>query len=180
MSRASYARVQATVGVGTVLIWDFGIAYTRGGGGTVELSKSGLRSGSCCSIENLTSWPPPDGEVGSAPPARAQRSCPRTTMPKLAPAHHFLVTTPIPSTHTNPTGGKPTPSTPHPTTQAPPQGLGRATTAPHCLRGGGVLRVKFTRQIWPLRKVAKFWQLGFLEVPIHKAVARTSAFRWRS
>ena len=30
--RASYARVQATVGVGTVLIWDFGVAYTRGGG----------------------------------------------------------------------------------------------------------------------------------------------------
>ena len=29
---ASYARVQATVGVGTVLIWDFGVAYTRGGG----------------------------------------------------------------------------------------------------------------------------------------------------
>ena len=28
----SYARVQATVGVGTVLIWDFGVAYTRGGG----------------------------------------------------------------------------------------------------------------------------------------------------
>ena len=24
---------QATVGVGTVLIWDFGVAYTRGGGG---------------------------------------------------------------------------------------------------------------------------------------------------
>ena len=32
MSRASYARVQATVGVGTVLIWYFGIAYTRDGG----------------------------------------------------------------------------------------------------------------------------------------------------
>ena len=32
MLRASYARVQATVGVGTVLIWDFGVAYTRGGG----------------------------------------------------------------------------------------------------------------------------------------------------
>ena len=32
MSRASYARVQATVGVGTVLIWDFGVAYTNGGG----------------------------------------------------------------------------------------------------------------------------------------------------
>ena len=30
--RASYARVQATLGVGTVLIWDFGVAYTRGGG----------------------------------------------------------------------------------------------------------------------------------------------------
>ena len=29
----SYALVQATVGVGTVLIWDFGVAYTRGGGG---------------------------------------------------------------------------------------------------------------------------------------------------
>ena len=29
----SYALVQATVGVGTVLIWDFGIAYTRGGRG---------------------------------------------------------------------------------------------------------------------------------------------------
>ena len=32
VSRASYARVQAGVGVGTVLIWDFGVAYTRGGG----------------------------------------------------------------------------------------------------------------------------------------------------
>ena len=32
MLRASYARVHATVGVGTVLIWDFGVAYTRGGG----------------------------------------------------------------------------------------------------------------------------------------------------
>ena len=32
MLRASYAHVQATVGVGTVLIWDFGVAYTRGGG----------------------------------------------------------------------------------------------------------------------------------------------------
>ena len=31
MCRAQ-ARVQATVGVGTVLIWDFGVAYTRGGG----------------------------------------------------------------------------------------------------------------------------------------------------
>ena len=30
--RISYALVQATVGVGTVLIWDFGVAYTRGGG----------------------------------------------------------------------------------------------------------------------------------------------------
>ena len=29
---ASYAHVQATVGVGTVLIWYFGVAYTRGGG----------------------------------------------------------------------------------------------------------------------------------------------------
>ena len=29
----SYALVQATVGVGTVLIWDFGVAYTKGGGG---------------------------------------------------------------------------------------------------------------------------------------------------
>ena len=29
---ANYARVQATVGVGTVLIWDFGVAYTGGGG----------------------------------------------------------------------------------------------------------------------------------------------------
>ena len=28
-----YTRVQATVGVGTVLIWDFGVAYTGGGGG---------------------------------------------------------------------------------------------------------------------------------------------------
>ena len=35
VSRASYACVQATVGVGTVLIWDFGVAYTRGGGGGV-------------------------------------------------------------------------------------------------------------------------------------------------
>ena len=32
MLRASYARVQATVGVGTVLIRDFGVAYTREGG----------------------------------------------------------------------------------------------------------------------------------------------------
>ena len=32
MSHARYARVQATVGVGTVLIWDFGVAYTKGGG----------------------------------------------------------------------------------------------------------------------------------------------------
>ena len=36
MSRASYARVQATVGVGTVLIWDFGVAYARGGAGYEE------------------------------------------------------------------------------------------------------------------------------------------------
>ena len=36
MSRASYARVQATVGAGTVLIWDFGVAYTRGGGSHVK------------------------------------------------------------------------------------------------------------------------------------------------
>ena len=32
VSRASYAHVQATVGVGTVLIWYFGVAYTRGEG----------------------------------------------------------------------------------------------------------------------------------------------------
>ena len=30
-----YGLVQATVGVGTVLIWDFGVAYRRGGGGKV-------------------------------------------------------------------------------------------------------------------------------------------------
>ena len=36
VSRASYARVQATVGVGTVLIWDIGVAYTRGGGVSVS------------------------------------------------------------------------------------------------------------------------------------------------
>ena len=29
----SYAVVQGTAGVGTILIWDFCIAYTRGGGG---------------------------------------------------------------------------------------------------------------------------------------------------
>ena len=29
---ACVARVQATLGVGTVLIWDFGVAYTKGGG----------------------------------------------------------------------------------------------------------------------------------------------------
>ena len=28
----SHALVQTTVGVGTVLIWDFGVAYTKGGG----------------------------------------------------------------------------------------------------------------------------------------------------
>ena len=28
-----YGLVQATVGVGTALIWDFCVAYTRGGGG---------------------------------------------------------------------------------------------------------------------------------------------------
>ena len=33
VSRASYGRVQATVRVGTVLIWYFRIAYKRGGGG---------------------------------------------------------------------------------------------------------------------------------------------------
>ena len=27
-----YGLVQATVGIGTVLIWDFGVAFTRGGG----------------------------------------------------------------------------------------------------------------------------------------------------
>ena len=32
MSRASYTLVQATVGVGTVLIWDFCVAITGGGG----------------------------------------------------------------------------------------------------------------------------------------------------
>ena len=38
MCRArSYARVQATVGIGTVLIWDFGVAYTRGGVLTTNL-----------------------------------------------------------------------------------------------------------------------------------------------
>ena len=31
---ASYGLVQATVGVGTVLIWDFSVAITKGGGGT--------------------------------------------------------------------------------------------------------------------------------------------------
>ena len=35
MSRASYTRVQATVGVGTVLIWDFG----GGGGGGYFMAK---------------------------------------------------------------------------------------------------------------------------------------------
>ena len=32
-------RVQATVGVGTVLIWYFGVAYTRGGGVTTTCSR---------------------------------------------------------------------------------------------------------------------------------------------
>ena len=41
VSRASYARVQATIGVGTVLIWYFGVAYTRGGGGGWYLSTHG-------------------------------------------------------------------------------------------------------------------------------------------
>ena len=40
MSRASYARVQATVGVGTVLNWDFGVAYTKGGEGKVSVASS--------------------------------------------------------------------------------------------------------------------------------------------
>ena len=31
-NRGVYGLVQATVGVGTVLIWDFCVAYTRGGG----------------------------------------------------------------------------------------------------------------------------------------------------
>ena len=35
---ASYARVQATVVVGTVLFWDIGVAYTRGGGTTIQRS----------------------------------------------------------------------------------------------------------------------------------------------
>ena len=36
MLRASYALVQATVGVGTVIIPYIGVAYTRGGGTQVE------------------------------------------------------------------------------------------------------------------------------------------------
>ena len=53
VSRASYARVQATVGVGTVLIWYFGVAYTRWGGGY-----------SRCTAHNVPrdcSQPTPDG-----------------------------------------------------------------------------------------------------------------------
>ena len=33
--RASYGLVQATVGMGTVFIWDFCVAITMGGGGTL-------------------------------------------------------------------------------------------------------------------------------------------------
>ena len=36
MLRARYALVQATVGVGTVIIPYIGVAYTRGGGGTSD------------------------------------------------------------------------------------------------------------------------------------------------
>ena len=42
MVRASYGLVQATVGVGTVLIVYFGVAYTRGGG---VMGKSGFHLG---------------------------------------------------------------------------------------------------------------------------------------
>ena len=37
--RASHAFVQATVGVGTVIIVYIGVAYTRGGGGTDALTR---------------------------------------------------------------------------------------------------------------------------------------------
>ena len=36
-----YGLVQATVGAGTVLIWDFCVACTRGGGGTSERARVG-------------------------------------------------------------------------------------------------------------------------------------------
>ena len=56
MSRASYARVQATVGVGTVLIWDFGVAYTRGGGtcAVQTLGLSGAPPGDNCNHQEAS------------------------------------------------------------------------------------------------------------------------------
>ena len=55
VSRASYARVQATVGVGTVLIWDFGVAYTRGGGVQTSAGQSdeySVAPSSVCSTQS--------------------------------------------------------------------------------------------------------------------------------
>ena len=39
-----YGLVQATVGVGTVLIWDFCVTYTRGGGGYNKIEASGAQA----------------------------------------------------------------------------------------------------------------------------------------
>ena len=52
VSRASYARVQATVGVGTVLIWDIGVAYTRGGGYLLE----GVDAPCACCVSTLSTF----------------------------------------------------------------------------------------------------------------------------
>ena len=45
MFRASYALVQATVGVGTVIIPYIGVAYTRGGGTHLALKTYRVRQG---------------------------------------------------------------------------------------------------------------------------------------
>ena len=56
MSRVSYARDQAIVGVGTVFIWDFGVAYTRGGQGT-NLCMLKSRKSVCLSLRYITTLP---------------------------------------------------------------------------------------------------------------------------
>ena len=67
MSRASYARVQATVGVGTVLIWDFCVARTKGGG-SGQHSTSASHGVALSCPPPLHHYPPPPLRRSPAPP----------------------------------------------------------------------------------------------------------------
>ena len=63
-----YGLVQGTVGVGTVLIWDFGVAYTKGGG-TLRIWASCItvpicRRGPTCSVCAGALAPTPTGKQG--------------------------------------------------------------------------------------------------------------------